>query len=60
MKFVLTKVSCFDSEEVIEVSSIEELMRLTEKYGNPVIVYPHDATSPYKYPEIRVYDDYNE
>lgn len=59
MKFVLTKVSSY-SEEVIEVSSIEELMHLTEKYKNPVIVYPYDATSHYKYPEIRIYDDYNE
>lgn len=57
--FVLTYASGKEKESLIEVNSIEELVNLASE-DNPIIVYPYNENSRYKYPQLMVYDDYIE
>lgn len=59
MKFILTKASNSALERPIEINTIQELMALIEEYDESIIIIPTNQTI-FKYPEIRIYDDYVE
>lgn len=59
MKFVLTKASNSALERPVEINTIQELMALIEEYNESIIIIPTSQTI-FKYPEIKIYDDYIE
>ena len=59
MTFVLTNAKG-GIEEKIKISSLEDLQKIISNYNNPIIIYPSNSYSSYKYQEIMIYDDYIE
>ena len=71
MKAVLTKASNWRFEEIIEINTLEDLIKLKEKYNCPIIFQDNffyklsdtmssskeKETCPY---ELLIYDDYIE
>ena len=42
----------------IDINSLEDLMKLTEKVGDIIVSPPHEETD--NHPSIEIYDDYRE
>ena len=62
MKFSLRKASDWDFEEEIEVTTVEDLKKLDEEYGEHGLILRFDprTVEDFEYPTIKIYDDYVE
>lgn len=62
MKFSLHKASDWDFEEEIEVTTVEDLKKLDEEYGEHGLILRFDwrTVEDFEYPTIKIYDDYVE
>lgn len=63
MKFVLTKTSSYNFCEIIEVNTLEELIKLIRDNGEKVVICLHEndiLSHIYQFPEIEIYDDWRE